>query len=610
MTENEALDLAIIGLGPSGLYTAWRIATASPDNRVLDRAVKELRVGLFDTMAEDRIGGRLCTQPLPGHPFLTELGGMRYRHKQHLVKGIVKELGLGSQVKKFDFNQHFYYLRGRRLTEAVLRSDYPDHPYRLQDAEKKRLPAELIRDAIHNTLKSLQFGASFFGARETAYWGGDSEKILDALQSPDGLETLSEREWALVTRYGQYRLAHLPYNVGFWDLLQFQLSSEGWHFAHDGLGYESIMGNWNAAVALPWFLSDFASSEASTLEEGMSSIPTALYNVVKNSPHYSCHFGWDLTGVDLANTDAGNNLVKLDFTAGVTKETIFARSVVLALPKGALIRLAYGDRLADDVIHPLGRNLEPRTWLLDQLNSVEGRPLFKLFLGYSSPWWAQDSNMVTGKVNTDLPLRQIYYYGRDQWNKKRATALGLSGEEQYSMIMASYSDSHYIEFWSELGKPADWAHIGMEGGKNTLLIEDREVLERYGAPRSMIVRAEHQLGLLHGSTVLRGPAQPRANLGLYMEWSRPPYYAGWHSWKVGVKPWEVCDYIMKPFKNARVAICGEAYSDEQGWTEGAFKSAERLLQSPTFKLPLPSGILQDEFDGEETQLKRYIGMLD
>jgi hypothetical protein len=280
------------------------------------------------------------------------------------------------------------------------------------------------------------------------------------------------------------------------------------------------------------------------------------------------------------------------------------------LPKGALIRLAYGDRLADDVVHPLGSNLEPRTWLLDQLNSVEGRPLFKLFLGYSSPWWTEGASTVTGKVNTDLPLRQIFYYGRDQWNKKRATALGLSGEETYSMVMASYSDSHYIEFWSELGKPADWAHIGMKGGKSALSEKDRQVLETYGAPRSMIVRAEHQLGLLHGSPVLRGPAQPCANLGLYMEWSRPPYYAGWHSWKVGVKPWEVCDYILQPFRNARIAICGEAYSDEQGWTEGALKSAERLLQSPIFKLPLPSSILQDEFGGDETRLKHYIGMLD
>jgi len=125
----------------------------------------------------------------------------------------------------------------------------------------------------------------------------------------------------------------------------------------------------------------------------------------------------------------------------------------------------------------------------------------------------------------------------------------------------------------------------------------------------MIIRAEHQLGLLHGKQVLRSPTSPRAEVGLYMEWSRPPYYAGWHSWKVGIEPWKVCNAIMQPFKGWRVFICGEAYSNEQGWTEGALKSAERLL-TLVFKLPLPPQILHGEFEGRREELMNYIDALD
>jgi hypothetical protein len=218
--------------------------------------------------------------------------------------------------------------------------------------------------------------------------------------------------------------------------------------------------------------------------------------------------------------------------------------------------------------------------------------------------------MIHGKVNTDLPLRQVYYYSKDQWNEDRCDSLGISPDkDQHSMIMASYSDSHYIEFWSELAKERSYRYRGFKPGSRKLSDEDEQVLNTFGAPLSMIVRAEHQLGLLHGKRVLANDKTPQAEVGLYMEWSRPPYYAGWHSWKVGVKPWEICDKIMQPFGDEKVFICGEAYSDEQGWTEGALKSAERLL-TLVFRLPIPSEMLRSKFDSDYRKLMDYIDAID
>lgn len=611
MVMPERCDIAIVGMGPAGLYMGWRLATADPESMILGRKLKDLKVALFDTQPKERVGGRLCTQPLPGYPFLTELGGMRFRGTQRLVRGLVHALGLWPQVQEFRFDQHFYFLRGRKLLEKSLKSaSAVANGYRLKSDETHRLPHELIEAAIRKVLASLEFGPSFIHSREASDWGINHKRLRDKLQTTETLRTLSAREWAIVQRFAEYRREHQLSDVGFWDLLQFHMSSEAWHLAHDGLGYESIMGNWNAAIALPWFLSDFASTEAFTLKNGMSSLPQRMHDVIAAAENFTCTYEWDLADVDMDRRDVSSSRIRLRFTTPTGESVVSARAVVLALPTGALIRMNYGSTLIDKVAAP--ELLDKRLWFSDQLNAVDGKPLFKLFLGYRRPWWKNKSTpTVTGKVNTDLPLRQVYYYGSDQWNDDRAASLKVSkARDKYSMIMASYSDSHYIEFWSELAKPRDWAYCGLKGGKQALLLDDdRRVLDTYGAPRSMILRAEHQLGLLHGRRVYEAESQPRAEVGLYMEWSRPPYYAGWHSWKVGVDPWDVCRVMLRPFGDANVHICGEAYSDEQGWTEGALKSTERLL-TQMYNLPLPSEIFTHGFGNKTDIFREYIGVFD
>jgi lysine 2-monooxygenase len=596
-------DVVIVGMGPAGLYTAWRLATTNRDQSILDlpNTSKKLSIAMFDTMPEERVGGRLCTQPLPGYPFLAELGGMRFRSNQLLINALVDSLGLARQKKEFKFEQKFYFLREQVLTDHDFRAGR-DIPYVLTLAEAGKLPHEIIQLAIHQTLKKLTFGPHWYNSFEFANWGINIADLQKKLSEPSYIKTLLPKEWAVIKNFGEYRNNDLLYNVGFWDLLQFQLSSGAWHLAHDGLGYESIMGNWNSAIALPWFITDFDdAAQVHTLQGGMSSITDQLYDQIKASGKISLHHRFDLTGIDLISHDDGKQALRLQFKQDGQSEpySICTRAVVLAIPKGALVRLDYGDRLIGRITDPGG--VDQRSWFLDQLNSVEGKPLFKLFLGYSTPWWTKTKNWrggtngtPTGKVNTDLPLRQIYYYGTDQWNENRRAELGLSEVDQHSMVMASYSDSHYIEFWTERQKKPGSNYCSLN--VSTLPQADQYSHQNFGAPASMIVRAEHQLGILHNEDTFRtGDGTPRAKSALYMEWSRPPYYAGWHSWKLGVEPWKICELLTQPFDDVNLFICGEAYSDEQGWTEGAFKSAERVL-TLKFKLPLNPNMAQT-FDG-------------
>jgi len=68
------------------------------------------------------------------------------------------------------------------------------------------------------------------------------------------------------------------------------------------------------------------------------------------------------------------------------------------------------------------------------------------------------------------------------------------------------------------------------------------------------------------------------------DWSRAPYGAGCHAWAPGAKSWEVrADLSAFGFSGQEdvknLHICGEAYSDYQGFIEGALRSAADAAQT-------------------------------
>ena len=64
-----------------------------------------------------------------------------------------------------------------------------------------------------------------------------------------------------------------------------------------------------------------------------------------------------------------------------------------------------------------------------------------------------------------------------------------------------------------------------------------------------------------------------------------PFGGGWNSWNIGVKSWEVKRAIVQPAGDKiPLYICGEAYSDAQGWVEGALQTTERMLAKLRYPL--------------------------
>lgn len=573
MADAEILDFAIVGGGIAGLYAAHRLLGAGNEN-----------IHVFET--SERLGGRLLTVDMPGVPFRAELGGMRFLDRHLLVNHLVQELGLGVRPFGFAGTKKLMYLRGCHI------HDGEDCKYKLDRAERGMRCDELVTHAIRTALREVKLD---FGADDTPH--ADPAEIRREcsqlelrlrllsrdLRVPDeapeaeesrlpgeklafGIDYFTAREWELIKRFGKLRSTRL-YQIGFWNLLQHYLSSEGFLFLHDALGYESIVLNWNAAEAMQWFLRDFSGSYR-TLVNGMQMLTNTIHwryskdrQEIFSLKHQLQKIEWQEQG--------GVTLWKLEFKvkssatsdAPATSKTVLARNVILALPAAALKSLEFPEIVT-----------EPPVRLMSLLEQVKAQRLFKLFLGYSEVWWNDPRGVggASGTANTDLPIRQVYYWGADKATDPDTTK---------GMVMASYSDSHYVDFWEPMHRtPLDDDYF-YEAPKEDLTEPEIGWLKAYGVSRNMVEKAHRQIRMLHPELSMADRI-PRPVVALVKDWPD-----GWHAWRVHAQPWLAMKQLKRPLLGQNLFICGEAYSEDQGWVEGALRSVELVLQQLGIRPP-------------------------
>ena len=88
----------------------------------------------------------------------------------------------------------------------------------------------------------------------------------------------------------------------------------------------------------------------------------------------------------------------------------------------------------------------------------------------------------------------------------------------------------------------------------------------------MVGEVERQLQQIHGLGFV-----PSVVDAAFKDWGDDPFGGGWNNWNIGVKSWEVKERIVQPYDDKDLHICGEAYSDAQGWVEGALQTADLML---------------------------------
>jgi monoamine oxidase len=516
---NDVLDVAIIGGGVSGVYSAWRLLT--------DGKLK--RVAVFE--ASDRIGGRLLSVPAPKIPnMVAELGGMRILPAvqpriTNLIRTLNGQLRGSEQIVTYPFPvdqpQNLAYLRGTYLRLK----DFTEHP--------ERVPYHLTFQEFGKTSGTIVVNAI--------------EQIVPGITNP----ALTEEQRQQMARDASF--AGVPlYRQGFWNVLMRVMSGEAFQLAIDAGGYDSTLSNWNAADAIPWFLSDFGvDPQYQGFKNGFQQVPLTLASLVESTKGGSMTPNAKLLTFD---QDKKAGTFELRFEDG-SKRT--ARALILAMPRRAL-ELISSPLLSDPSVSEL-------------IKSVTPRPLFKLFTTYESPWWLA-AGVQAGRTVTDLPVRQTYYWPQNDGKP------ALSGR---AMLMASYDDGTNISFWDGL-RPKRGRGWRPEA-KNAARLEafegeanreggDPEWL-KHDAPLRMVSEVERELQQIHGLGFV-----PSVVDAAFKDWGDDPYGGGWNNWNIGVKSWEVKEKIVQPLGDGvPLYICGEAYSDAQGWVEGALQTADLML---------------------------------
>lgn len=540
-------DVVVVGGGISGIYCAWRLLTAdlSPPKtrrrrRGSDPLLKlrrlaekrrdgRLKVALFEW--SDRIGGRLLSVIPPHMPHVRcELGGMRFTTAQPYIQSLV-ETKLELKTREFAVGQdeNIAYLRQNFLRSAELK-DPKKIPYHLTTAEKDRQnfsPGALLATAIEQLIP---------GATTTA--GKDLEKLLRDCKLDD----------------------KPLYEHGFWNLLARSISAEAYRFIFDTSGYDTIGLNWNAVNTILLNFRDFGKTiEYRAVVDGYEAVPRRLYEEFKKAGG-EVFLEHRLRSVN-RHSDSGGIILK--FNPGLKAPEIHTPNLILAMPRRSLELL---DRKCNFFHHP---DSEIQDQLRSDIRSVTPVPLFKMFVCYPGPWW-RAVGVSKGQSVTDLPLRQCYYWAVEGEQPE------ADARNRRAVMLATYDDSRYVRFWAALRLRRDEDKLSgymQERRYPGVSDDEQKKWNDHLASKAMTEEIDRQLREMHGLKFV-----PNYFSAVYKNWGGDPFGGGVNFWKIGPNSFEVIPRMLQPNPSLNAYVCGEAYSNNQGWVEGALETAEMVLQ--------------------------------
>ncbi|HEX3466450.1 MAG TPA: NAD(P)/FAD-dependent oxidoreductase [Candidatus Elarobacter sp.] len=486
---------------------------------------RDRRIVVFES-SDYRTGGRLMSAIPPGMPNVpAELGGMRFLNTQPIVSSLARYLAL--KVDDFPVSEanNIAYLRGALLRRRDL-TDPAKVPYRLRSDERGKTIGQLMEGAM--------------------------EKIVPGI-TKSGLTPQQRRDLAQARVF----LGRPLYEWGFWNALARVLSFEAYQFVADASGYDTTVSNWNAADAIPWFLADFGSGSKYLFPSGgMQGFPDGIR---RSFEEQGGEVRLDHTVTRVARTGSA---MRLEFARRAPVE---ARQVVLAMPRRSLELIDLEPAFGAERMGPIRAMIE----------SVSPQPLFKLFACFTKPWWREAPlDLRQGQTTTDVPIRQIYYF-------RTEGEVGGDPRNTNSLMMATYDDGRNIKYWiGFLREPERAPKFEDETGADA----GDEQWRRNRPPETMVDEIHRLVAEVHGLPVDR---VPRPYAAAYRDWGLDPFGGGYNLWKIHARSPQVVKEIVRPDPSVPLFICGEAYSNDQGWVEGALETAEDMLRR-FFDAPQPN----------------------
>jgi hypothetical protein len=575
----------IVGAGASGLYTAYRLLKSGKLN-------PGDTVRLFEWGS--RPGGRIYTYTFPqsvypkgmtANGLYCEFGGMRFATDLNfpdpvkiveghvLVQQMIIATGLQNAVVPFqESSDRLYYLRGRNFYESGLLA-----------------PAQLPYNFNSEFLAFLEYNKV-----PTPYTADNILGAVAGVFAPNlGSFNKDRARWCNYYANGQVGSngatpsfpAGTPVrDIGYWNLLYDQLGDEGYDYSADGTGYTSNVINWSAADAMQ-ANNDYGSGvEYKRLDGGYSllfeAMATEIAALMENYPGSAMLYGQQLIGLVESATDSSTACTFVDH--GITpQETYVERADVLflAMPRRALEMIASGS---------------PSTYMLNEpkvkyfVESSIDQPAIKAVLVYDEAWWTSPacpvqpklvapynappdtpvSQWVGGATITDLPLRMVYYFANNI-----PGGPGASGGPY--VILASYDDMNYSSFWRELELSGDYTTAP------SLIRQPLTGPTSVPTDSPLAGLLAKQLAEVHGMPVGSVPAPTAV---YFQDWGQDPFGGGYHGWAAHYNICEAMDSIRAPYRKVlgdgqrQTYIIGSCYSFDQAWVEGAFCTAESVLQ--------------------------------
>ena len=547
-------DHIIVGAGPSGLFTAYRLLRSGmkPGDTVK----------VFE-WSPTAVGGRISTYTFQGPGTsgqYCEVGGMRFAtdvnfpqsiQDGHVVlQNLIVELGMAPHVVPFiESDSRLYYLRGLPLYEDAIIDGSAQPPYHFNRSFKARY-AKSTADMVLADLTNDFVGSG------SGQW--TRQRWCDYFSTGTVPASASTSTFPAGTPIR---------DIGYWNLLYAQLGDEGFDYIADANGYTSNVINWSSADAMQ-ANTDFGSGVGySRLAGGYGTLFTALRDKVlalaADYPGSGIFMGHRLRGFYV---DESKHTFTCGFTLADGSERIAkGHSLFLAMPRQSLDLVAQGC-MSDN---PLRQDA-----VRYYLESSIDQPSFKVAMLFDQAWWADPSLCtnrphltagVGGPTITDLPLRQVYYFGNNAPNP------GSGGPY---VLLASYDDMQNSAFWRELE---------ITGDRNKPLSADYQPLTgpTHVPPEGPMVQTLlSQLAEVHGTDPTKIP-QPLQTV--YQDWGLNPFGGGYHGWAAH---YDICEAMNKVRAPARsilgkpldLYIIGSCYSFDQAWVEGALCVAESVLE--------------------------------
>lgn len=608
----------VVGAGISGLYCTLRLASEGKE------------VLLLEALSD--LGGRIQTRNLAG--FNAEFGPMRFEPAiQPLFLGLKKELKVG--LSRFSSPQ----------------AELPEWPkYSLANDEKTAGGDPL------NSLELLQLGILRVLGRDGSLGASIQMAFLSDLSHPplgqvlasgdvrspeakqlltQWFDRLSDEDYYNLRRYATYNTTPLR-NLRLWNVLSDELSHQAVLKIRDqGTFYHLIPENPSAIEWIIFWLRALhsAGGKLKTVKGGVSTIIQKLE--VKLGQQGAVTIVKRAEVVALA-PDEANGMLRLtvrETGAGDQPILLHARRVILAMPRSPLKRLAefFPEAVRQD------------------LDSVIGFPLLKVFFVTRAPWWGHRSKpqrnastMPTREVhywrrdtkpddgfglvmlymdrpateywnhyvtsdshtepeidkNEELKTRFVKYLARDVQEKARAGFQKYLGTDVRGKARAAVwlEQRKWLKsIWrnrAKLGLPPMQSSAGFANVTDAFALL-RDAFARVSSGPESVDRSKalRRLWLTGLPLLVAGGESDVSNLiassvvtyGI-RDWGREPFGAACHAWKARRNSWEVIDRLSAfPLGNASgggtVHICGEAYSDYQGFIEGALRSAEKALRA-------------------------------